>query len=257
MRALLNANHLLLITSLLVFNSCIKTVPGPGGTSEIKGLVTGQNVIFGQNEIQQITFTPGSQLEHGDYFLLNSVVSSSNYYIYFTNPNWVSESDPHLQGRIGLEVVFNYSDSNVEIAQAVKTKLASIGVLNFNMTLTGDILTLSYKNWAAILDPDNGSTSFAIDIVNQGNAAQIETSVLAMAEKRVYLCYNDDPYASQDTKTNSAGQFYFTGLQTGTYKVYTISKNPPFANEHIEVSKSVNITEKESVVDAGTLAIYF
>ncbi|MEY4486035.1 MAG: hypothetical protein RL440_566, partial [Bacteroidota bacterium] len=152
---------LLLIVLFITTFSCVKKYPGQGGTSAIKGKVTGQDFIAGENEVQQITFTSGSQIEHGDYFLLNEVKDGNNYYIYFKNPTWVSAANPNIQGRIGLEVVFNYSDANTTIAQAVKNKIAGLGVLNFTMALDQDILTLSYKSHQAIPDPDNGTTNFA------------------------------------------------------------------------------------------------
>lgn len=181
---------LLLIVLFITTFSCVKKYPGQGGTSAIKGKVTGQDFIAGENEVQQITFTSGSQIEHGDYFLLNEVKDGNNYYIYFKNPTWVSAANPNIQGRIGLEVVFNYSDANTTIAQAVKNKIAGLGVLNFTMALDQDILTLSYKSHQAIPDPDNGTTNFALDVANQGSADYISPSIQNMAEKKcVYLLW--------------------------------------------------------------------
>jgi hypothetical protein len=252
------SSSILLGAILLIFSvACVKKNPGPGGKASIKGVITGQNFSAGELEKQQITFTNGAQLEHGDYFLLNQVKDGNNYYIYFKNPNWVTTADPNLQGRTGLEVVFNYSDSNIGIAQAVKSKLASIGVLDFNMTLTNDILTLTYKSRKDIPDPDNGTTNFAIDIANQGSADYLSPTILYMAEKHVYLCYGNNTIADEDVKTNNFGEFEFSNLQAGTYKVYTISDNPPYLDEHKEVSKTIEITESNPNTDAGTLQIYY
>jgi hypothetical protein len=248
---------LLLLGILFTTFSCVKKNPGPGGTSMIKGTVSGQNFDSGELEKQQFTFTNGSELEHGNYFLLNQVKDGNNYYIYFKNPNWVSAADPGLQGRVGLEVVFNYSDSNVDIAQAVKNKLAALGVLEFNMTLTNDILTFVYKSRKEVPDPDNGTTNIAIDVVNQGSADLLSSSVLYMAEQRVYLCYGDNTMASDELKTNNFGAFEFKNLQVGTYKVYVISDNPPYNDEHKEISKTIEITEKKTIADAGNLHIYY
>lgn len=250
--------HPILFLALsLLTSACVKKNPGPGGTSTIKGIITGQDFNAGELEIQQLTFTNGSQLEHGDYFLLNEVKNGDNYYIYFKNPNWVSPADPGLQGRIGLEIIFNYSDSNVEIAQAVKNKLTALGVLSFNMSIDNDILTLTYKNRMPVADPDNGTTNIGIDIVNQGSADVLSTNLVPMAEKRVYLCYGENTTPDDDIKTNSEGEFEFKNLQIGTYKVYVISETPGLSNQHEEVSKTIQITTKESINDLGTLQIYF
>ena len=245
------------VTIIFIQPACVKKNVGPGGTSGITGTVTGQDFKQGENEIQHITFTSGAQLEHGDYFLLNDLVSGTNYYVYFSNPNWISSANPNLQGRTGLQVVFNYSDSNVSIAQAVKVKLESLGVLSVNLTLQQDILTLSWKNRKNVVDPDNGTTNFAIDVSNQGEADILQTGVLNMAEKRVYLCYGDNNYASEDVRTNLMGEFFFTGLQKGTYKVYVVSIAPPYEEMHKEVAKTVTISEDKSVVNTGALGIFY
>ena len=237
--------------------ACVKKNVGPGGTSAIKGSVTGQDFKQGENELQHITFTSGSQLEHGDYFLLNDLTFGTNYYIYFSNPTWISPANPNLQGRTGLEVVFNYSNSNVAIAQAVKVKLESLGVLNANLSLQQDILTLSWKSRKNVVDPDNGTTNFAVDVSNQGEADFLQTGVLNMAEKRVYLCYGDNNYPSEDVRTNQLGEFFFPDLQKGTYKVYVISMDPPYEEMHKEVAKTVTISEEKSIVNAGVLGIYY
>jgi hypothetical protein len=252
-----NALPFLGVFLISLTSACVKKNPGPGGTSAIKGKITGKEFKPGGLEVQQITFTPGSQIEHGDYFLLNKVTANNNYYIYFKNPNWVSDADPDLQGRIGLEVIFNYSDSNIEIAQAVKNKLASLGVLQFTMYLTQDIHTLTYKSRENINDPDNGTTQFAMDVVQQGSADYTSSMVVSMAEQHVYLCYGDDPYPSDEVKTNNSGDFIFKNLQIGTYKVYVIGQLPPIANQHEEISANVTITEKNSIHDLGSLQIYF
>ncbi|MFM1946398.1 MAG: hypothetical protein RL207_681 [Bacteroidota bacterium] len=245
------------LSILFVQSSCVKKNVGPGGTSGITGTVTGQNFEQGKNEIQHITFTSGSQLEHGDYFLLNDLTSGVNFYIYFSNPNWISPANPNLEGRTGLEVVFNYSDSNVDIAQAVKSRLESVGVLSANLSLQQDILTLSWKSRKNVVDPDNGTTNFAVDVSTQGEADFLQTGVINMAEKRVYLCYGENSYASQDVRTNQLGEFIFTDLQKGTYKVYVISMSPPYEEMHKEVGKTVVISENKSIVDAGVLGTFF
>jgi hypothetical protein len=258
MKKLVNNSFIALFSILLLTNttSCVKKNPGPGGTSAITGKITGQDFISGEKEVQQITFTSGAQIEHGDYFLLNEVKNGDNYYIYFKNPTWVSNANPNIQGRIGLEVVFNYSDANTTIAQAVKNKIASLGVLNLNMALDQDILTLSYKSHQAIPDPDNGTTNFGIDVANQGSADYLNPMVQNMAEKNVYICFGENTFASDNVKTNANGAFQFNDLQVGTYKIYVVSENPPIDGQHIEIEKTVQIASKETIIDAGTLHIF-
>ncbi|MBM3916321.1 MAG: carboxypeptidase regulatory-like domain-containing protein [Sphingomonadales bacterium] len=259
MKKLLKISFLsILILSLsLLTSACVKKNPGPGGTSAIRGKIMGQEFKPGEVEIQQLIFTGGNQIEHGDYFLLNKVSNNDNYYIYFKNPNWVSVADPGLDGRIGLEVIFNYSDSNLDIAQAVKNKLTTVNPLNFTMSLNQDLLTMVYKQVGDIPDLDNGNTNFATDVVNQGSANFLSTALVPMAEKRVYICYGDDTHPSDDVRTNSNGEFIFENLQVGNYKVYVIGDQANSSNIPEEVSQNVLIEVKESIKDIGTLQIIF
>jgi hypothetical protein len=258
MKKSLNINLVPLLLIGFILFSCVKKNPGPGGTSAITGTIIGQEFKPGEEEIQQITFTGGNQLEHGDYFLLNKLTGlNNNYYIYFKNPNWVSPADPVLQGRIGIEVVFNYSDANTTIAQAVKNKLSSLSALVVSYALNQDILTIKWGQIGHVSDPDNGTTNFAFDVVNQGQANYFSPFDQNMVEQRVYLCYGDDKYPSEDVRTNQYGEFQFKNLQTGTYKVYVISEEIflPYGN-YEEISKVVQITEKASIQDIGTLKMY-
>ena len=61
----------------IAFSSCDK-IAGPGGTSSITGTVSGINESYGQYETIEITVTPGSILEHGDYFIVNQLRFGSN-----------------------------------------------------------------------------------------------------------------------------------------------------------------------------------
>jgi hypothetical protein len=162
-----------------------------------------------------------------------------------------------LEGRIGLEVIFNYSDSNLDIAQAVKNKLATLNPLNFTMSLNQDVLTLVYKQVGDIPDLDNGSTNFATDVANQGSLNNLSPTLVPMAEKRVYICYGENSYPNDDVRTNAAGEFVFENLQIGTYKIYVISDQANNSNIPVEVGQTVLITEKQSIQDIGTLQIIF
>ena len=248
---------ILFLTLSLLTSACVKKNPGPGGTAAIKGKISGQEFKPGEVEIQQLIFTNGNQIEHGDYFLLNKVSNNENYYIYFKNPNWVSVADPGLEGRIGLEVIFNYSDSNIDIAQAVKNKLATVNSLNFTMSLSQDLLTLVYKQVGDIPDLDNGSTNFATDVANQGSSNYLSSTTVPMAEKRVYICYGDNTFPNDDVRTNANGEFIFENLQIGKYKVYVISDQANNSNTPEEIGQTVLISEKQSIQDIGTLQIIF
>ena len=115
-----NLFFLILLTISII--SC-KKIEGPGGTSAIRGTVKGSSYKAGKHEVLQIICTAGAELEHGDYWLLNTGDPTKQYYIYYTNPSWISNADPQLQGRIGIMVSFNYSDSNTDIANNTLTAI--------------------------------------------------------------------------------------------------------------------------------------
>jgi hypothetical protein len=117
----------LLLSLLVIITSC-KKIEGPGGTSAIRGKLSGQDYSFGEKEITTVSFTTGATIEHGDYWLLNSTDNSKLYYIYYTNPSWISSADPQLQGRTGIAVSFNYSDSNLEVAQRTLDSIQQLKV---------------------------------------------------------------------------------------------------------------------------------
>jgi hypothetical protein len=78
-----------------------------------------------------------------------------------------------------------------------------------------------------------------------------------MAEKHVYLCYGTNTVPDEDLKTNNFGAFEFSNLQAGTYKIYTISDNPPYIDEHKEIAKTIEITEDGTTTDAGSFLVYY
>ena len=161
----------------LVLSSACKKIEGPGGTSAIRGQVVGSTSEEGESEITQVICTAGIELEHGDYWLLNTSDPNKLYYVYYDNPTWISASDPQLQGRIGIMVSFNYSDSNIEIAEKTRLALLAVGGANYNITLSSDILTITDLGQVNVPDADNGTTNFAIDVANNGEpgSASINT----------------------------------------------------------------------------------
>lgn len=124
--------------ALILLTACEK-IAGPGGTSVITGNVTGINVTNGEFESIEITVTPGIEIEHGDYFILNQL-NGDNYYFWFNNPNWVSNGNPNLLGRTGVQIDFQYNDSNLTIAENVEAALQTHLGNAFTITRSADII---------------------------------------------------------------------------------------------------------------------
>lgn len=245
-----------ILLALLAATTSCKKIEGPGGTSAIRGQLTGQDFSFGEKEITTISFTTGATLEHGDYWLLNSTDNSKLYYIYYTNPNWISSADPQLQGRIGIAVSFNYSDSNIDLAQRTMDSISQIADLPFSLALTQDILTITSNSNGEVVDADDYSTPFTIDISNQGSPNSISES-FGRGGERVYIIYGQNEYASNSVRTNENGMFSFEGLQKGSYTIYALSEDTLQNGKFNKISKTIMITDKKQIIDAGDYHVYY
>jgi hypothetical protein len=236
----------------IAFSSCEK-IAGPGGTSSITGTVSGINESYGQYESIEITVTPGSILEHGDYFIVNQL-SGDNYYFYFDNPVWVTSADPELLGRTGVQIDFSYDETNFEIAEKVDSVLtANLGDA-FSIATNGDIITLTAVEMGNIPDPDDVTTSFLVDVSNQGEVGYIGAET-PMTDTRVYLCYGENELFDVSTKTGANGAFAFRNLQIGKYSVYVLSKDSATQEYTIPVRQEIEITADGSVVEVGNFFI--
>jgi hypothetical protein len=245
-----------LVIALIINLISCKKVEGPGGTSTIRGTVYGQNFTEGEKEVTQIIFTTGSLIEHGDYFILNSTISSNCYYVYYTNPTWISDADPHLEGRIGIPVSYNYSDANTTIAEKTFQALSTINTLNFDMELHQDILVLRDFQNGEVADADDVSSPFVVDVSNQGKNGILGQS-FGRADERIYIVYGKNEFASKSVRTDETGRFSFEGLQKGTYKVYVISEDTLQIGSSFKVEKVLQITDSKQIIEAGDFSIFY
>jgi hypothetical protein len=249
----------LCLIQLTIFSSCQK-IEGPGGTSAIRGKVIGTPIspnALGENEVIHVTVQKGTEIEHGEYWLLNGPSGGQLYYIWYNNPTWISAGDPQLTGRIGIKVDFNYSDNNTTVAQNTFDALLSEVSSDFTVSLNQDILTLTCLVKQNIPDADNGNINFMVDVANQGKPGEFNTeNPIGMADDRVYLIYGENESFNESMKTGAGGEFTFEGLNPGKYKVYALSVDP-LTGAQLPVYKSVEITEKGSVTDAGSIEVNF
>jgi hypothetical protein len=236
----------------LVFASCEK-MAGPGGSSAIRGYVEGSNTTSGKNEKIEITVTRGIELEHGDYFILNQP-NGQNYYFWFDNEAWVSNGDPSLTGRSGVAISYTYNDADTTIARKVKEALDSVLSNSFEISRSGDMLYLNANSNTEIPDPDDVTTSFVIDIAQQGESDIIGEN-LPMANERVYLIYGDGSFYNESARTGAFGDFQFDNLQVGEYQVYVMSKDPLTGEMTKQILEKVSITSEESIVETSTFFI--
>jgi hypothetical protein len=241
------------LSSALLFSSC-KKVAGPGGTSAVRGNVVGLKNTIGQSEIIDITVKYGQDIEHGNYFLVNGS-GNNRYYIWYNNPTWVSNGNPNLGGRIGIQVDFNYSDSNLDIAMHTAAAMNAALSADYSIVVNGDIITLTSIEHADLPDADNGTTPFNVDEANQGKADHFGTQI-AMANEHVFLIYADGATFNTSTRTGANGEFTFDGLQVGSYKVYALTQDT-ITGEKTPIYKTIEIKEKASINELGTFSIRY
>jgi hypothetical protein len=253
MKSLITAS-IIGLTSTLLITSCEK-VAGPGGTSAIRGNVVGLQNNLGEAEVIDITVKNGLDIEHGDYFLINGAGNNSRYYIWYNNPTWVSNGDPNLVGRTGIKVDFNYSDSNADIATHTAAAMNAAMNADFSIDVNGDILTLTGTQHIDLVDADNGTTNFNVDVANQGKDDHYGSEI-AIADEHVYLIYGDGTSYNETARTGANGEFTFDGLQVGTYKVYALTEDT-ITGEKTPIYKTIEISEKASINELGTFSIRY
>ncbi len=226
---------------------------GPGGSSSIQGKVLGQNINLGRPEIIDITVTSGLQIEHGDYFIINQP-DGANYYFWFNNPVWVSNGDPQLTGRIGQAISYNYSDNDTTIANAVFNALSTHLSGQFNLSKNGDMIQLVSKDNINIADPDDVTTSFLLDVGQQGESDEIGAQT-AITDERVYLIYGDGKNYNESTRTGADGMYSFEQLQKGEYQVYVLSKDLTTGEMTKTILEKVTISDAKQLVEVPNLEI--
>jgi len=99
--------------------------------------------VKGVNQITEITIPAGSVFSPttSNYFLINGGNTTHQYYVWF-NVFGGTTVDPALADKIGIEVVINSGDTNVQVAQKV-TNAFNVSVDDFSATIVGNIVTVT------------------------------------------------------------------------------------------------------------------
>jgi hypothetical protein len=249
----------LLSTTLLY--SCSKE-PGSGGNSSVKGIVRGLVQSGGGSsdptaEVTTVTITEGAVIEDDTYWLLNSP-NGNLYYIWY---EWTGfpGGDPALAGRTGIQVTYDYTQSNTTVASNTLAALQAGASSDFSFTLTGDIITIAANDFGPVADAENMQTPFGVDVAVQGagGTTGAVTGVEGpMVEERVYLVYGDDDFYSESVRTDQDGNYQFKGLNKGKYTIYAFSTDTTNANGFsIQKEVEAEITKNKQVVEAEEIYI--
>ncbi len=250
-----------LALAVVLFSACKKDA-GSGGTSSISGNVTGR-VYSGSNgssaeaEVTNIFIPDGADIDDGDYLLLNTP-GGTNYYVWFKWNNGVAP-DPGLSGRTAIQVVYDFTESNTTVASNTATAIQTIAGADFTVSVNNDIITLTNTATGEVPDADELTSNVLVDISNQGKDAVAGSSGYVegpIVDERVYLIYGTDDFYSESVRTDANGNYQFTGLNRGDYRIYTFTAdtlNPNAMLKQVEVTATIE--NKKEVVQAAPMFI--
>lgn len=214
-----------------------------GGTSSISGQVLGSEFSFAEQEITEVIISSGNTVEHGDYWVLNTESTAAYYYIWYDNPTWTSNGDPGLNGRIGVPVTYNYSDSNTEIATNTADAI-NAATTAFDIEILNDILRITAVVAGDVPDADKITSPFEINIENQGKN-NVSLSQSPVIDEKVYIKYGTSTFSNDDVRTTENGQFHFTGLTKGRYEVFVFTKDT-LTDQLSTISQQITISDKKA-----------
>lgn len=106
-------------------------------------------------------------------------------------------------------------------------------------------------------DPGEGGTStikgkvFVNDYTNVGTLS----ASFYGPEERVYIVYGDNDIYDDDTRTDPDGEYKFEYLQKGSYTVFAYSDCDTCASGTESISLSVEITDKDQVLNLNDLVV--
>ena len=256
-------NKAIALMCIISLTAACKKEAGTNGTSSIVGTITGDdysgvNINVADYEITHITVPDGADIADAEYILLNTPNGGNQYYLWF---DWVGgvDPDPGLVGRTGIQVIYDFTETNVEVAANAAQAIQTIAGVDFVVSLNNDIIELMNTSAGEVTDADELSSYFVIDIVNQGSDSNMANATPVhgpIVDERVYLIYGEDDFYSESVRTDDAGMYQFKDLNRGDYRVFAYTANPadPYAPlKKVEVA--VNIADKKQVVDASVINI--
>ena len=245
--------NLSILSLSLVLMACNKQ-EGQGGTSIIQGKIIGQNHSSARAEVTEVIFTNGSSVEHGDYWLLNSPLTDNYFYVWYDNPTWVSDGNPNLAGRTGIKISFNYTDSNVQLANNTKNAILS-STNQFDIKVLNDVLVITNTVAGETPDATDVSSPFDFNIVTQGQNSSLLEEV-AIVDEKVYITYGNNEGFNDNVSTGPDGYFVFDNLTKGNYTIHYSLKDT-LTGETTLKSLTTTINKNKSVVDLGEIKIFY
>jgi hypothetical protein len=139
------------------------------GAAHVHGepVFTSTQYIDGSNEITDVTCPPKASIVDGSYFLLNSALDSTEYYVYFDTTG-ADLNDPAVVGKTGIRVDVSAASTASEVAEALAT--AVTGVADFSAAPPpASVVRIANLNPGSATDAANVSvTGLSVSVFQQG-----------------------------------------------------------------------------------------
>lgn len=117
-------------------------------------------------------------------------------------------------------------------------------------------VSISLHSCKKIEGPGGSSTIQGSVYIIDKNAAGAVISEYLAPEEDVYIVYGDgDVSFDDDVKTSYDGTFKFTGLEVGNYTIFVYEDCNSCPSGKKVALYPVEITEKKSTVDMGTITV--
>lgn len=127
---------------------------------------------------------------------------------------------------------------------------------NIRFILSALVLGVSLMACKKVEGPNGSSTIKGTVIIQKYNSLGQITAEYEAQEEDVYLIYGEtNTFYDDDTKTSFDGSFEFNYLQNGKYQVFVYEDCASCGSGKQALITDVEITEKKSTQDLGTIYI--
>lgn len=127
---------------------------------------------------------------------------------------------------------------------------------NLRFILSAIVISASLIACKKVEGPNGSSTIKGTVVIQKYNSLGQITAEYEAQEEDVYLIYGEtNTFYDDDTKTSYDGSFEFNYLQNGTYQVFVYEDCSSCSSGKQALITTVEITEKKSTQDLGTIYI--
>ena len=210
-----------------------------------QGIFKVSAVNAGETERVLVTTTVGAAISSGQYFLINSALDATEYYVWFNVDG--AGGNPSLVGKTGIQVNISSSASAGAVASSIASAVNLVS--DFSATYSsGNTLTIENQDIGISTNASIGTmpSPFAVETIDQGEMPYIEVLNASCVAEVGITTSGSLPVISPDMKfypyesTCSNDKMIIGGTFLGAQNqgIWTVSK----------------VLSKNSIVVSGTMA---